>query len=147
MTELRLDLERIFAIDRETMWSLWTDAAHAARWMRPTLTEHGTTRASVDARPGGTYRFEMQSGDTVFATSGTYIDVDPIDRLVYTWQWDGQDEESLVEVTFSEAPGGTRVHIAHTRFDTPESAALHGEGWRGCFDSLASLYEPSSPTA
>lgn len=147
MPELSIDLERTFAIDRERMWSLWTDATHAARWMRPSLTEHGTTRATLDARPGGTYRFEMRSGDEVFATSGTFIEVEPIDRLVYTWRWDGQEEESLVEVTFSEAPEGTRVRVSHTRFDTPESATLHAEGWRGCLDTLASVFEAPNPAA
>jgi len=144
MPELGIDLERTFAIDRETMWSLWTDAAHAGRWMRPSLSAFGETRATLDVRPGGAYRFEMESGGEVRAAAGTFVEVDPIDRLVYTWQWEGQAEESLVEVTFRETPGGTRVHLSHTRLDTRESADMHEDGWRGCFESLASLYEPSS---
>jgi uncharacterized protein YndB with AHSA1/START domain len=140
--ELTLDVERVFAIDRDTMWSLWTDQAHAARWMRPSVTAFGETRASIDARPGGAYRFEMQSAGETRATSGRYLAVEPPERLVYTWQWDGSPEESVVEVRFDEVGAGTRVRISHTRLATAESVAQHLDGWNGCLESLATLFEP-----
>jgi uncharacterized protein YndB with AHSA1/START domain len=139
--DLTLDVDRVFAVDRETMWSLWTDPAHAARWMRPSLTEFGETRASIDARPGGDYRFEMHSAGETRATSGRYLAVEPPERLVYTWQWDGSPEESVVEVRFSIVGDGTRVHISHTRLASAESVAQHRDGWIGCLDSLATLVE------
>lgn len=144
MPDLTFEIDRTFAIDRPTMWSLWTESAHAAQWMRPSVTTYGETTATVDARPGGAYRFEMHHGDETYATSGTYVDVDPVDRLSFTWQWDGAPEETLVEVTFDEVADGTRVHVRHTRFDTEESARRHGEGWSGCLGSIGEIFEPAA---
>lgn len=143
MTDLTFEIDRTFAIDRPTMWTLWTDAAHAGRWMRPSTTAYGETTATVDARPGGDYRFEFHQGEESFATTGTFVDVDPIDRLSFTWRWDDSDEESLVEVTFRDEPDGTHVQVRHTRFDTEESARRHGEGWSGCLASMATVFEPA----
>ena len=61
MAELSLTVERTFAVDRHTMWNLWTDEAHASRWMRPSL-DFGPTRATIDARVGGAYRFKACLG-------------------------------------------------------------------------------------
>ncbi|UIP57324.1 SRPBCC family protein [Agromyces marinus] len=143
MPDAVFDIERTFAIDRATMWSLWTDAAHAARWMRPSITDYDETDASIDARPGGSYRFELRGPDATYATSGTYVDVDPMERLSFTWRWDDSDEETLVEVRFADDVAGTRVRITHTRFASAESAERHGDGWRGCLDSIAAVFEPT----
>ena len=143
MADLAFEMDRTFAIDRPTMWMLWTDAAHAGRWMRPSLEEYGETTATVDARPGGAYRFEMHRADATYATSGIFVDVSPIDRLSFTWRWDDTAEETLVEVTFTDAENGTHIRLRHTRFDAAEAAARHGEGWQGCLTSLAALFEPA----
>ena len=137
----RVEVERAFSIDRATMWSLWTDQEHAARWMRPSISEFAPTVASIDARPDGRYRFEMVGNDgSVRAVSGQFVEVDEPRRLVFTWSWDGVDEESLVEVMLSEVPEGTRVQISHTKLESQESADQHEQGWMGCLASITQLY-------
>lgn len=137
----QVDVERVFAIDRATMWSLWTDQEHAARWMRPSIDDYGPTVASVDARPNGHYRFEMMSNDgSVHAVSGQYVEVEEPRRLVFTWVWDGTEEESLVEVLLSETDEGTKVQINHTKLESQQSADRHEQGWIGCLNSIAQLY-------
>jgi uncharacterized protein YndB with AHSA1/START domain len=134
------EVERVFSIDRPTMWTLWTDEEHAGRWMRPSLTEFEPTIASIDPRPSGTYRFEMIGKDgSVRAVSGQFVEVDEPKRLVFTWSWDGSEEESLVEVLLSEVRDGTKVSISHTRFDSQESAEQHEDGWVGCLASITHL--------
>ncbi|BDZ64845.1 SRPBCC family protein [Agromyces mangrovi Wang et al. 2018] len=140
MTELRADIARTFPVDRERMWALWTEARHLERWMRPSMTAYGETRAEVDARAGGRYRFELEGPDGPLAMSGTFVAFEPHDRLAYTWQWDGSKEETLVEIAFTDGDGGgTLVQLTHSRFTTAESAARHGDGWRGCLDSMSAL--------
>lgn len=134
-------VERVFAIDRATMWKLWTDEEHAAHWMRPSVTEFGPTIATIDPHPGGRYRFEMVAKDgSAHAASGVYVELDEPKRLTFTWSWEGSDDESLVEVTLSEVPGGTRVQLVHTKLSSQEAADEHQRGWVGCLASIETLY-------
>lgn len=132
--------DRTFAIGIETMWTLWTDPQHLGAWHRPS-TAFGPTIATADVRPGGTYRLEMLAPDgSVHATGGTYVEVDRPRRLVFTWQWDGSPEETLVEVSLTEVDGKTTVAVNHTRFAEQAEADRHAEGWTGCLTTMAALY-------
>lgn len=132
------DLDRTFDIDLTTMWSLWTDPQHAANWFRPSLEEFGPTVATIDPRVGGIYRLEMiRTTGEVHATTGQIVEIDEPNRLAFTWRWDGTEEESLVEVTFTPHDAKTTVAIRHSRLASQEAADQHAEGWVGCLDSLA----------
>jgi uncharacterized protein YndB with AHSA1/START domain len=132
------NVERTFAIDRPTMWRLWTDPDHLAQWFRPSLEDYGPTVAKVDLRAGGEYRIEMvQQDGHVHATSGQFVEVDEPNRLSFTWLWDGGASESLVDIAFTEEGGGTSVVITHTRLSSPEDVERHSQGWIGCLNSLA----------
>ncbi|MDP3209530.1 MAG: SRPBCC domain-containing protein [Rhodoglobus sp.] len=145
MADLSLTVERTFAVDRDTMWQLWTDEAHASRWMRPSLTEYGPTRATIDARVGGQYRFELMYGGTDMSViAGEYLEVDEPDRLVYTWAWEGDPHVSRVEVRFDAVSDGTRVHILHTTLASTESVEAHRDGWVGCLNTLAESYDSAA---
>lgn len=144
MTLFSTDIEREFAIDRTTMWQLWTTAEHASRWMRPSLDTFGPTIASVDAGVGGAYRFEMVTGDETHTVAGTFLAVDPVEHLSYTWAWEQEGQDSVVDVRFSETPTGTLVRIHHSQLDSQASADQHAQGWAGCLTSLAAQYDNAS---
>jgi len=133
-------VDRTFDIDIRTMWSLWTQAEHLGAWHRPSQA-FGPTLATVDLRPGGAYRLEMidPTGD-VHATSGVYVEIDEPHRLVFTWQWDGSDHDTLVDVRLTESDGRTTVSITHTKLIDQAEADLHAEGWIGCLAMIADLY-------
>ncbi len=145
MAELSLTLERTFAVDRDTMWQLWTEESHACQWMRPSLTEYGPTKATIDARAGGRYRFELTHGaGEMSVVVGEYLEVEPPERLVYTWAWEGDPHVSRVEVRFDEVPEGTRVYLFHSSLASPESVAAHEQGWIGCLNTLTSTVDSAT---
>lgn len=131
-------IDRTYAVDIATMWSLWTDPEHLSRWFRPSLDDFGPTVAAIDLRVGGAYRFEMVASDgSVHAVGGTVVEVEEPERLALTWRWDGADHESLVEVTLTEHGDQTTVAIDHTRNVDRAEADNHAGGWSGCLESLA----------
>lgn len=133
-------IDRTFDVDIATMWSLWTDPGHLARWFRPSLEEFGPSVATLDLRPGGTYRIEMVRHDgEVHAVGGTVVAVEAPTRLTLTWRWDGSEHESLVEVTLTDEDGKTSVVIDHTGLIDRDDADRHTEGWVGCLASLAAI--------
>ncbi len=136
MVSARID--RTFDVDIATMWSLWTDPQHLSRWFRPSLDDFGPTVASMDLRAGGAYRMEMVASDgSVHAVGGTVVEVQEPVRLVLTWQWEGADHESLVEVTLTDHGDKTTVLIDHSRNADQAMADNHARGWAGCLESLA----------
>jgi uncharacterized protein YndB with AHSA1/START domain len=92
-------------------------------------------RADLDARSGGT--FAVDFGAT--AARGTYVAVEPPDRVVFTW---GIPEDatlppgsSTVEVVFVADGGDTIVNLTH-RDLPPDREPSHREGWEGCLAVL-----------
>ncbi len=116
----------------------WTEPELLARWMTPI----GTVEADVDLRVGGSLRIVMRSGDTVIEHSGTFLEINPPGRLVFTWAspFTG-DEPSLVTVDLE--PDGDRatvVRLHHSQL--PDAVAeSHRGGWGTMLDRLAAGLE------
>jgi uncharacterized protein YndB with AHSA1/START domain len=124
-TRQTLVVEREVQIDAspDTVFEFFTDPAKMVRWMGAT--------ATVDPRPRGIYRLGMNEQLTAV---GEYVEVDPPNRVVFTWGWEGDyavtpPGSSTVEVTFTPLGDGTLVRLVHTGFPTPEAAEAHGVGW------------------
>ena len=85
--------------------------------------------ARVDLRAGGGYRWTIIPGHSA---CGTFTEVEPGRRVVFTWGWEGDAAlppgASTVTITLEPAEGGTIVRLVHDGL-TGEQAAMHGEGW------------------
>ncbi len=82
-----VEIVRTIEAPREQVFRAWTDPDELRRWWGPG--EFRCPEAQVDLRPGGSYRLVMQptAGDP-FVLGGTYREVEPPARLVYTWRWE-----------------------------------------------------------
>ena len=80
---------------------------------------------------------------TLHRVTGTYREVDPPNRLVYTWQWETTPgaTETLVTVEFHDRAGRTEIVLIHERLPDAEARARHEQGWNGCFEKLGVLVE------
>lgn len=121
-TEIRI--ERVLPATIGRVYDAWTRADLLVQWYCPN--PELELKVQADVRAGGSYVVEM--GPHV--VRGTYLEVDPPHRLVFSWQWDGtEDEPTRVEVELSETLDGTRMLLSHTGFATAEDAANHRLGW------------------
>lgn len=93
--------------------------------------------ARVDLRAGGEYRWTIVPGHSA---RGTFTEVEPGQRVVFTWGWEGDaglpPGASTVTITLEPVAGGTTVRLVHEEL-TDEQAASHGEGWSHYLDRLA----------
>jgi len=132
-------LRRTFVVPREIVFDAWTDPDALTRWWGP----HGYTTpdAMVDLRVGGRYRLTTvgPQGNT-FYLYGTYREVKPQVKLVYTWNWEGTTSdgwESLVSVEFHErGPSATEVVITHDCLRDHAMRDEHARGWSDLLDRL-----------
>jgi uncharacterized protein YndB with AHSA1/START domain len=103
--------------------------------------------AKVDARVGGKYRLQVQKDDGEFYTTvGTYREVKPPERLVFTWQFekDGSGEEfgevepceMVVTLEFKARGQQTELTLTHEKFASGESRDRHEQGWTRCLNEL-----------
>jgi uncharacterized protein YndB with AHSA1/START domain len=134
-----LSITRLLDATRERVWRAWSDPAEASRWLGPGGWT-GTFK-SADMSPGGSYTIEMkhEDGDEMVA-EGRFREIVPLEKLVYTWAWRGEDgkpgHETLVTVTFKSVGNKTELTLRHEGFESKESRDGHLGGWNGCFDKL-----------
>ncbi|HEX5240563.1 MAG TPA: SRPBCC domain-containing protein [Candidatus Limnocylindrales bacterium] len=128
--ELRYDI-RIEA-PPELVWRFWTEPDRLVRWMGKV--------AAIEPRPGGAFRLEYGSGDVAV---GSYVEVDPPRRLVFTWGWDNPAGPvgpgwSRVEVDLEplDDDSATRLRLRHLGLPE-ESRSGHDEGWQHFLARLA----------
>jgi uncharacterized protein YndB with AHSA1/START domain len=134
-------LTRLIQADPAKVFEAWTDPVHLNLWSAP---EGMDVEAEVDLRVGGRYRLRMTNPDgEPFTAVGEYLEIDPPNRLRYTWSWEESDDhsETLVTVEFLDRGGATEVALVHELFPDAETAGKHGEGWSSCLNRLERVFE------
>ena len=71
---------------------------------------------------------------------GEFKELDPPERLAFTWTWEPPDPhagiETLVTVVLMEVGDETEVLVSHDRFPTHDSRDRHDAGWTTTLDRL-----------
>jgi uncharacterized protein YndB with AHSA1/START domain len=132
-----LNLERTFQAPAEAVFDAWTSEEVMRRWFygHP---DWEAPVAEVDRRVGGAVRVVMRDpkAGTDHGGGGRYTEIDRPTRLAFTWSWDDDDRETLIEIDFEESDGATRVRFTHSNLRDEQSVRNHEEGWSTCFDNL-----------
>ncbi len=117
-----VERELRIAASPEVVYEFFVDSDRMVQWMG--------RKAELDPRPGGQVRVDL-NGEHV--ASGTYVELDPPNRLVMTWGWEGgtsivEPGASTVEVSFAPDGDGTLLRLVHRELPE-ESHGSHGHGW------------------
>ena len=78
---------------------------------------------------------------------GTFVSIEPEDRVVFSWGWDHAPEvppgSTTVTITLTDHEGGTRVVLRHDGLPMgPEDQ--HAVGWKACLAGLLAQFDDSS---
>lgn len=135
-TRPSLTLERHLEAPREAVFAAWTDPQKLSRWFGPARVT--VLEAEIAAFAGGSYRIVMLDDDGGrHEGGGTYREVVPPERLVFTWAWKSTPErESIVTLRLAEVPGGTLLTLVHEEFADAATRGRHAHGWTGSLDKL-----------
>lgn len=138
---LTLVLTRDLDAPRELVYRAWTEPARLAEWCMPQ--GFSVPFAESDIRAGGHYRTCLKAPDGVeHRVRGTYTELAPPARIVFTHAWEladgGTTVETLVTITLEELGAKrTRLVLKQTGFDDGGARDGHGEGWSETLDALA----------
>ena len=137
----------------QSVFSYLTDPARYIQWMG--------SRATLEPTPGGAYQVQMSDG---FAAAGTFAEVEPPHRLVFTWGWADDDAaqhvlhghsdpdgralppgSTRVEVILQAEDGGTHLTLRHHDLTTTELRNAHQVAWETYLHRLAIRAAGSDP--
>ena len=126
------ELVREIMIDAtpETIWPFLTEADKHIQW-------EGTV-ADIDPRPGGVHRVLVQGQ---FQAAGTYVEVVPMQKVVFTFGWEQEGNpitpgSTTVEITLHPEGNKTRVRLVHSGLPA-DAVGDHSDGWQHYLDRLA----------
>jgi uncharacterized protein YndB with AHSA1/START domain len=134
----------VLATGPEKVYRAFTEADAIASWLPP----YGflCTVHEMDAKVGGRHRLSFRNFTTGQSHSfgGTYVELVPGERLVYTDTFDDPNlpGEMRVTVTLKAVSMGTEIHIEQQGVPDvipPDACYL---GWQDSLHKLARLVEP-----
>jgi uncharacterized protein YndB with AHSA1/START domain len=133
-----LQVTRRFKEPCKRVFAAFSSLEAMAKWFGPPgVTVRGD---SVDFRVGGKYQIRADHADGEVVVAGTYREITPPSKLVFTWQWQDDEDwvnlESVITCEFHAHGSETELVLTQVGFPVPESRARHEHGWNGCFDKL-----------
>ena len=122
-----LVITRTFDAPARIVYQAWTTPALLKKWWVPRSFGASLLSCELDARVGGAYRFVIGvSGREPMTFFGTYLEVTPGSRLVWTNE-EGGEQGAVSTVTFEEKDGQTTVTVREM-YPTVEALEAAAEG-------------------
>ena len=106
--------------------------------------EGWTTKVTANVSVGGRYEVAMRDAAGVeHVQFGTYREIVPFSRLVFTWSCpDLGVEDSVVTIDFIERGAHTELVLAHALPPDSKIRRRHQEGWEACIANLEKFIDP-----
>lgn len=120
------------------VFAFFTDPEKMLQWIG--------TAVELDPRPGGIFRVVPNRVDVI---RGTYLEVSPPWRVVFTWGFEGSGQAlpaggSVVEVTLRAVDVGTEIRLVHRALPNVVRED-HAAGWAHYLARLATAAHGGSP--
>lgn len=105
-----ITITRDFEASRERVFRAWVEPDLVARWLGP---KDNVMRIDTwDSRTGGAYRYGVLAGDEeVAAFYGSFHEVRPSERIVWTFTWEGMPDGVALETMTFEDLGDGRCRV------------------------------------
>ena len=129
--DLGFTLDRTYAAPRDRVWAHFTEPELMAQWFCPN--PDVPTTCELDVRPGGAWRVVMGQ----WVVGGEYVEVEPLTRLVFTFDWE-HDDDPPTRVTVEVLPDGERTRLVLAHEEAGDDGG-HEEGWALSFARLDGL--------
>ncbi len=136
-------VEGNFNASVERMYRAWTDSSELMKWFGPS--KGAVVAVDIDLRVGGRVCFEFAATENKrSAVEGTYLEIDPNKKIVFTWlhilvRPDGEEKvtpQSKVTVTFTANGDRTHIRLCHEGIATQDGRDGVSHGWNGAMSQL-----------
>lgn len=118
-SDRELIVTRSFDAPARLLFKAWSTADLFMRWWAPKSSGMVLRTCAMDVRVGGKYRLEFgKDASHSFAFFGTYVEVEPDTRIV--WTNEETEDGPITSVTFAEANGKTLLTFTE-RYSSKEA--------------------------
>ena len=124
-SERELVVTRTFNGPARIVFEAWTKPELIKRWWVPKSMGMTLLSCDMDVRVGGKYRLVFAFGDSESAFFGSYLEVTPYSRLV--WTNEESDDGAVTTVTFEEQ-GGKTLLVMRELYPSKEALDAAGTG-------------------
>ena len=135
MTDLTLTVERTIKAAQADVFNAWLNPEMLRKFMMPAA-GMSVPKASNDPKEGGRFEIIMSAGENEIPHGGTYREIKPHERIVFTWESPFSVDDSTVTLTFDPTDDGTHVTLTHIRFADEQTRDNHQGGWVGILETL-----------
>lgn len=135
MTDLSLTVSRTIAAPAKKVFDAWLNPEMLMRFMTPGP-GMSVPEAATDPVEGGRFSILMRAGDDEIPHAGTYKEISPYSRLVFTWESPFSIEGSTVTLDFVEKNDTTEITLTHVTFPSQDSRDNHEGGWTSILTTL-----------
>lgn len=143
---LKLTLSKNFNQSIEKLYQAWTNEKAVAQWFTPS-SEWKCIDISFKAKTGNPYFVMMKATDgKLWRVEGTFQEVIPNERIVFTWDYPGADSIGLtvVSVRFLKSGQTSKIELTHQGFKNESDRSEHQWGWEGCTGNLERFFDSES---
>ena len=128
-----------FNTDAKAVFNAWIDIDMISKWMfGPAVRDEEIVKLENDPHEGGKFSYVVQRGDDTLDHTGTYLEILPDTRLVFTWGIGVEaSKESVVSIDITQTERGTHLLLTH---EMDEKWASYTDrtkhGWSMMLDNL-----------
>ena len=139
MTELTLQINKTINAPIENVFDAWLNPEMLAEFMIP-MPGMPMPDVEIDAREGGRFTIVMHDGDDKLPHTGTYLEIDRPNKLVFTWESHRSVDDSRVTLIFTKIDEHkTDIYLTQVTFIDEEARSDHETGWGNILDKLNDL--------
>ncbi len=144
----RLELRRVLAAPRKDVYSAWTERHVLERWLCHDADKNQVRMRKFDLRPNGSFRVEVTKGTEVYLVFGTYEELAPHERLVFSWAWERMlpntgeltsEGPTHVTVQLAEQGDATELRLTQDGFPSVERRDADRATWNASFAALEQI--------
>lgn len=136
----KITASKTFEVPVEALYTAWTDGSQLKQWWKPSGLSLSDVQNELSEGGKIAYRFEGAEGQGL-TIDGTYQEVAPQERLVYTWNWQFPDEKLnssyKLEVVFKSSGNGSSIEISQQDEEQQESVKPKASAWDEELNHLA----------
>ena len=115
----------------EVVWQDFMDADALEAWFWPPR-----LAPVVEVTPGIGGGLRVVSEAAGMGVTGRFAEVEEPHRFTTSWQWDGDEDSTEVEVQLVADDAGTEVVVTHAGNPSQQAVADHTQGWTDCLSRL-----------
>lgn len=135
-----LKISRIIHAPRQEVFEAWTKAESVKQWMCPEGSS--VSFVELDVQVGGAFRIAMNTEGTDTVHTGTYREITPPEKLVFTWvSRHTHYRESLVTIELFAHGETTELVLNQVQLPDEEAVERHTAGWTALAEHLATFLQ------